>query len=207
MKSPTMSQIVDQRIEKVRTFLEAYQAAFRAFLTELPHDGFILPKAVVSALGRCEIWPCTDAAIVLTYPSTKTESEVVTHNQTGQSVQLFMSQSNAFSYFDENDEEGPMRLSFAVPKKDPADRRRSSNDFLFDRSSLDDLIAWPPAEEADGLGLSQRFFAPKFRRISIFGWNAFLGSPKGEAYKDLRRGYAAQNLPISPAKGLLEALF
>ena len=204
-----MSQIADEKSGKVRTFLEAYQSALRGFLSKLPNDGFILPKSIVNAIGRCEVWPCTDAAVVLTYLSKKEESEVLLHKQTGQSVELFMRQSDVFSYFDENGEQGSMRLSFAFPNKDPADRRPSSNDFLFDRSSLDDLIAWPPAEGAVDLGLSQRFFAPKFTRISIFGWNAYLGSPTTEALKDLRRGYAAQNLSISPpfTKGFLEALF
>ncbi len=203
-----MSQLIEERTEKLRAFLGAYQSAVIRFLNEVPDDGFILPKSVVNALGRFEVWPCTDAAVVLSYPSTKLGGEVVLHNQTGQSVELFMSQSDVFSYFDEDGEEGPMRLRFAVPEKDPADPRPSASDFLFDRSSLDDLIAWPPTE-GDGVGLSGGFFAPKFTRISIFGWNSFLGSPTEEAVKDLRRGYAAHNLLTCPpfTTGFLEALF
>jgi hypothetical protein len=104
-----------------------------------------------------------------------------------------MKQSEVCSYFDETGEPGPMRPSLAFPERNPADQRPVADDFLFEKFSLDDLISWPPATELEALGLDQRFFAPRFNRISVFGWNAHLGSPTTQALKDLRKAYALRN--------------
>jgi HEPN domain-containing protein len=205
-----MSNTETERIERVRAFVIGHQAELRSFLAQVPPDGYIVPRSIAAAAGRCEIWPCTDAAIVLTYPSPEPEPGVDVREQTNQPVELFMRQSEVFSYFDETGEIGPMRLCLAIPEKDPSDPRLAANDFLFDRSSLDDLIAWPPEEASEDLGLNQRFFAPRFNRISILGWNAFLSSPKSQAFKDFRRAHIAQNFsPLTgiDKAGLLETIF
>ena len=184
-------------LEKVKAFVEGYQAALLNLIGQLPVDGFILPRAIVSTFGRCEIWPCTDAAVVLTYPATNSDTNVGVREPTNQALAQFLKQSDVFSYFDETGERGPMRLSFAFPEKNPADSRPVANDFLFERFSLDDLICWPPETKSEDLGLDQRFFAPRFSRISVFGWSAHLGSPAGQALKDLRKAYGLTNLPCT----------
>lgn len=194
-----------ERIERVRTFVEGYQRSLREFLAQLPNDGFILPRSIATAIGRCEIWPCTDAAVVLTYVANYSSPNVVVRDQTNQPLAQFMIENEVFSYFDETGELGPMRLSLAFPEKNPIDPRPVANDFLFDRFSLDDLISWPPDTESGTPGLNQRFFAPRFTRISVFGWNAHLGSPKTLAFRDFRRAYAAQNLSAFP--GASENIF
>ena len=188
---------MNERIERVRTFVEGYQRSLKEFLAQLPNDGFMVPRSTASALGRCEIWPCTDAAVVLTYAAPDSGPNVVVRNQTNQPLAQFMIENEVFSYFDETGELGPMKLSLAFPEKNPIDPRPVANDFLFDRLSLDDLISWPDTESGTP-GLNQRFFAPRFTRISVFGWNAHLGSPKTLAFRDFRRAYAAQNLSAFP---------
>ncbi len=194
-----------ERIERVRSFVEGYQISLMGFVAELPHDGFILPRSIASAIGRCEIWPCTDAAVVLTYRAEESGPNVVVRDQTNQPLAQFMMENEVFSYFDETGEQGSMRLSLAFPEKNPIDPRPVANDFLFDRFSLDDLISWPPDTESGTPGLDQRFFAPRFTRISVFGWNGHLGSPKTLAFRDFRRAYAAQNFSAFP--GASENIF
>jgi len=184
---------LNERIEKVRTFIASYQEALRALVAQLPEDGYVLPRSIVAAVGPCEIWPCTDAAIVLTSPSGDSKALVTVRDQIDQPVNRFMKEGEPFRYFDETGQLGPMRLHFPFPKKHPADRRATVTDFLFARSSFDDLISWPRERNSASLDLGQPFFAPTFSRISVFGWNAHLGSPSAEAFKDFRTAFALRN--------------
>jgi hypothetical protein len=194
-----------ERIERVRTFVEGYQVSLRELLAQVPNDGFVLPRSIASAIGKCEIWPCTDAAVVLTYIATDSSPNVVVRTNINQPVAQFMKENEAFSYFDETGALGLMRLSLEFPEKSPIDLRPVGNDFLFDKFSHDDLISWPPDTEPGSPGLNQRFFAPRFSRISVFGWNAHLGPPKTLAFRDFRRSYAAQNFSAFP--GACEDIF
>jgi hypothetical protein len=184
---------LSQKIEKVKEFIASYQEALRRLVAQLPNDGYVLPRSIISAFGACEVWPCSDAAIVLTYASEDSNAEVTVRDHINKPVDSFMKEGDPFRYFDETGQLGPMRLHFPFPEKHPADRRTSASDFLFAKFSLDDLLSWPRKRNSSGLDLNEWFFAPKFKRISIFGWNTYLGSASTEASKDFRTAFALRN--------------
>ena len=196
---------MNQKIEKVKEFVASYQEALRRFVAQLPQDGYVLPRQIISAFGACEVWPCSDASIVLTYASEGSNTEVTVKDQIDQTVDRFMKEGEPFRYFDETGQPGPMRLHFPFPKKHPADRRTTASDFLFAKFSFDNLISWPKKRNSSGLDLNEQFFAPRFKRISVFGWNAYLGSASNEAFKDFKTAFALRNfsnLDDKPETGL-----
>jgi hypothetical protein len=191
-----MLMVPPGQIEKIKTFLASYQQALRTLVAQVPNDGYILPRGIVAAIGTCDVWPCTDAAIALTYTNTSNAS-IDVKEQVNQGTAQFLKEGEPFAYFDEMGRRGPMRLQFAFPKKNPIDPRPAAKDFLFDKFSADDLITWPPDEKSEDFDYYYTpFFAPKFSRISVLGWNAHLGDPVGEALKDFRKAYALKNLNV-----------
>lgn len=182
-----------QKIEKVKAFITSYQEVLRSLVAQLPKDGDVLPRSITSAIGVCEVWPCSDAAIVLTYASEDSNAEVTLRDQVNQPVDGFMKEGEPFRYFDETGQLGSKRLRFPFPKKHPADRRTATSDFLFARFSLDNLISWPRNRNSSILDLNEQFLTPRFKRISVFGWNAYLGSASTEAFKDFRIAFALRN--------------
>ena len=184
---------MNQKIQRVKAFIASYQEALRGLVEQLPKDGYVLPRSITSAIGACEVWPCSDAAIVLTYGSEDSNHELTLKDQVDQPVDGFMKEGGPFRYFDEAGQPGSMRLRFPFPKKHPADRRTATSDFLFAKFSFDNLISWPRKPDTSSLALKERYFAPRFKRISIFGWNAHLGSASTEALKDFRIAFALRN--------------
>jgi HEPN domain-containing protein len=184
------------KIEKVKEFIKSYQEALRGLVAQLPTDGYILPPRINSLLGKYEVWPCSDAAIVLTYGldhSSASKDEVIVRDETNQTVDSFMKEGEPFVYFDETGQPGPVRLKFPFPKRQRADRRATTDDFLFVKFSLDTLTIWPRKGGSSNLNLKEQFFGPRFKRISIFGWNAHLGSGSEEAAKDFKAAFTLRN--------------
>lgn len=185
-----------KQIEKVKEFIRSYQEALRGLLAQLPTDGYIHPPRINSLFGKSEVWPCSDAAIVLTYGldhSNASKDEVSVRDQINQTVDSFMKEGEPFIYFDETGQPGPVRLKFPFPKRQRADRRATTDDFQFVTFSLDTLTSWPRKGSSSNLNLNEQSFAPRFKRISIFGWNAHLGSGSVEAAKDFKAAFALRN--------------
>lgn len=182
-----------EQIDRIKAFVASYQESLRKFVAQVPNDGYVLPRELVAAVGACEVWPCIDAAIVLTY-SNSSNLSVDVKDQLNQNAPQFLKEGEPFLYFDEMGRRGPMRMQFAFPKKNPLDPRPAANDYLFDKFSAEDLISWPPDEASNDLDYYTTFFAPKFSRISVFGWNAHLGDPNQEALKYFRKAYALRNI-------------
>jgi hypothetical protein len=185
-----------QKIEKVKEFIRSYQETLRGLLAQLPTDGYIPPPRINSLVGKYEVWPCSDAAVVLTYGldhSNASKDEVIVRDEINQTVDRFMKEGEPFVYLDETGQPGPVRLKFPFPKRQRADRRAITDDFLFVKFSLDTLTSWPRKGDSSSLNLNEQYFAPRFKRISIFGWNAHLGSGSEAAAKDFKAAFALRN--------------
>lgn len=188
---------LNKRIEKVREFVTSYQETLRSLVASLPDDGSLVPLPIITALGRCVIWPCKDAAVVLTYDD-NLDAPVTVREPIDMKFSEFTKKGDPFSYFNEMGESVPIRISFEPNHVGlPPGMNISADDFSFSRFSFDDLITWGPEAESDVLDLSRTFCRPRFKRLSVFGWNAWSGNPKEQARRDFREGFMAKNMPTS----------
>jgi hypothetical protein len=186
---------LNERIEKVREFVTSYQNTLGSLVASLPDDGSLVPLPIVTALGRCEIWPCKDAAVVLTYDDSP-GAPVTVREPIDMKFSEFTKEGDPFTYFNEMGESVPIRISFEPNRVGlPPGMNIPSDDFSFSRFSFDNLITWGPKAESDVLDLSRSFCRPRFTRLSVFGWNAWFGNPKEQARRDFREGFMAKNMP------------
>jgi hypothetical protein len=196
---------LNERIEKVREFVTSYQETLRSLVASLPADGSLVPLPIVTALGRCEIWPCKDAAVVLTYHDDP-DAPVIVRENVHIKFSEFIKEGDPFTYFNEMGESVPIRISFEPNHVGlPPGMNISVDDFSFSRFDFDDLITWGPKAESDVIDLSRTFCRPRFNRLSVFGWNAWFGNPKERARRDFREGFMAKNMPVPSGEELLDS--
>lgn len=194
MVSNLTSQL-NERIEKVKAFVTSYQETLRSLVANLPDDGSLIPLPIAIALGRCEIWPCKDAAVVLTYGDNP-DSPLTVREFVDMKFSEFIKKGDQFTYFNEMGESVPIRISFEPNYVGlPPGFNIPADDFSFSRFDFDNLITWGPEAESDELDLSRAFCRPRFNRLSVFGWNAWFGNPKEKARRDFREGFMAKNMP------------
>lgn len=188
---------LNERIEKVRVFVTSYQETLRSLVNKLPDDNSLVPLPIAAALGRCEIWPCQDAAVVLTYDD-EPDAPVIVRDPVDKKFSEFIKEGDQFTYFNEMGESVPIKLSFGPVQTDlPFGMKISSDDFSFSSFSVDELVTWGPEEKSETLDLTWMFCRPQFKRLSVFGWNAWNGDPKERARRDFSEGYMAKNLQAS----------
>jgi SEC-C motif len=182
-------------VKKVEEFVRRYQSTMRGLQSQLPDDGEVVPRMVAASVGRCDIWPCRDAAIVLTYSDSSAEINVGVKDALSQTVSEFMKEGEVFTYFDEGGRSVPARLSFGpVEEEDPAyDPRIPSDNFSLRVINFTDVVGWTRDEKTYKASGVKRFFRPEFKKISIYGWNAHLRNPDREALKDFRKAFVLAN--------------
>lgn len=158
------------RAEQVHDYVRLYQhalAALKGSLSPVRRTGL----HAIATVGHSEIWPCVDAAVVLTYSREDLGVEVQTKTQTRVSAFEFLQTSQHTAFFNAASE----RTSIRLPLKD----RDAS------RSILE--IAEPIIQN-DGIN-----YRPRFQRCSVVGWDAALGNPSREALLDFRAALAVSN--------------
>ena len=188
-----------ERIEKLRAFVTAYREVLHQLVSNLPDDGSLLPLPIAAAVGKGEIWPCRDGAVVLTYDD-QSDSSVTIRDYEDKPLSEFLKVGQPLAYFDENGAPVPVRIMYQPNSIGvPLEINLSPDDFSFSSFSNDNLIMWWPEETREMLDLKRTFFRPRFKRLSLFGWNAWLGNPKEHALKDYREAFMFQNL-IKPSQ-------
>src|SRR5262249_51412873 len=157
----------------------------------LPSDAKILPGPVNAAIGRCEIWPCRDAAIVLTYADKNPSTEVDIKGTVEMTVSQFMNEHDAFRYYDRQGKLEPFRLGIVqleegylgydprIPKGDFSTRTIESTDIV-GLAGTDNRIT--------------EVFRPAFTKLSIYGWKKILRQPRRDAIKEIRSAVVARNV-------------
>src|SRR5215217_2674842 len=89
------------KIEQIHNYIYAEQYALRALLKAFPSE--VLDKRPpFASIGRCEIWPCADAAVVLVYPDEHDSIEVVVRDTSPKRHNEFMGTADVGAYFKED---------------------------------------------------------------------------------------------------------
>lgn len=183
---------IKEKIEKIRAFVTDHQETLHHLVANLPDDGSLLPLPIAAALGKCEIWPRRDGALVLTYDD---NSSVTVREYEDKSLSEFLKEGQPVAYFDEKEAPVPVRIMYQPNSTGvPLEIKLPPDDFSFSSFSNDNLIIWWPEETPEMLDLGRTFFRPRFKRLSLYGWNTWLGNPKERAFKDFREGFMFENL-------------
>lgn len=193
-REDTRAKLVE-RVKRVEAFVRGYQSALRALHGQLPSDGQAVPRQVAASLGRCDIWPCKDAAVVLTYADASAGLTVTVRDTLDMSISEFMKEGEVFTYYDVRGRAATVRLSFAPVAQDGPtyDPRIPPDDFSLRVINLIDVIAWTEDKNTAKTSRVKKFFRPEFKKVSVYGWNAHLGNPDRKAMKDFRRAFVFAN--------------
>lgn len=170
------------RIKPIRDYVRRYQEALKGYVDALPEDYSPPIWPAPLSVGRCVIWPCEDAAVVLIYANPSRDISVVVKDAPGMTVREFTARHPAAAFVDENGHEGPR---FVVANEDLATTMRP-----FGGVSL----VWP-----SGSGQEYR---PRFQNALTIGWDAELPDARQEALNDFRKALTTINLAGSGARGL-----
>jgi hypothetical protein len=165
------THLIRAKAEELRAYLLSYQYSMRALIKALP-DYVFRERPPFASVGRYEIWPCADTAVVLVYPSEFDAIEVVIRESSGKSHGEFLGTSEVATYYDE----GGLPVSWrgVAHIDDPSGH----------------IIHLANPVSFGFLGTVR----PRFQKLSLFGWEAPLPQPDDEALVDLRADVAAQNL-------------
>jgi len=196
----------DSRIKSVEEFVKGYQTALRSLLQRFPNDSCVIPRSIAASIGQCVIWPCKDAAIVLTYADNKDEVLISVKGSQDSNVSELMKSAEVFCYFDELGRIAPVRLAFGpLEKDDPAyDSRIPPDDFSTRIIDFSDVTVWAQSEDRQTEADAKMFFNPAFKKVSIYGWNRHLRAPDREAVKDLKKALVFANVLGSSGEELIE---
>jgi hypothetical protein len=165
-------QKITARVQELRSYLLSFQYALKALMKALP-EHVLHERPPFASLGRFEIWPCLDAAVVLMYPADTRGVEIVVRPSTGKSHSEFLGTSEVGAYYKEgNETPESWRPVFSV--------NDASNHIVY--------MADPFSEGHLGL------VRPKFTKLFVFGWDAPLPQPDEEALVAIRADLARQNL-------------
>lgn len=174
-------------IERIRNYVYAEQYAIRALLKSLPSEA-LSQRPPFASVGRCEIWPCADAAVVLVYPNDLDTIEVIVRNSNSKTHREFLGTAEVNTWFREDGTPVTWRGVFAI---DDADKH---------------MVKVADFESFGVLGAIK----PKFQQLIIIGWEASLPEPDDSALKDVRSDITVQNLaeqePISRVEAKERAL-
>lgn len=181
-----------ERSKKVEDYVKNYQTVFRDLLKQLPDDEQFEPQSIEAVIGRVEIYPCKDAAIVLTYADDSDEINIKIKDPVDLTVTEFTKQSHAFIYFDKYGNPVSIRISF---NEDIPNEKGIVNGFLHKKHHINDVIAWGnDINFPDSKYEKNSFFKPRFKRMSVIGWETSLSNPLEDAVKDIQKAYAFSNI-------------
>ena len=187
-----MSRITPSRIRTVEKFVRGYQSSLRALREQVPQGAKGLPGPINAAIGRCEVWPLRDAAVVLTYADREGPIDIKVMEAIDMTVSEFMHRHDAFCYFDRRGSKVAFRLGIApIEEDDPAyDARIPKNDFSTRTIESSDLIVTTLSESREIVDV----FRPAFTKLSIYGWNVILRDARRSAIKEVRKVLLSHNI-------------
>ncbi|MEN3334198.1 MAG: hypothetical protein V7641_3563 [Blastocatellia bacterium] len=164
-----------KKIQPIKEYILSYQSALKALLATLPTQADKSVRSSVVTVGRCDIWPCEDAAVVLYYRNESESIEVNIKNPLTKTAKEFQQTGAACAYFDESGEQSSVRpiLNF----DDAEEHILHIMELEFNKND-------------------QQFFSPRFQKMSFFGWNAPLQKPYEQALEDFNIAHKLLGKPI-----------
>ena len=147
----------------IAEYMKIYQHALKALLNSLPKEKIQIPG--IASVGRVDIWPCQDGAVVLTYRNNSNKIEIFTKDPIGKSVNEFIRFSPECIYYNEKGLEASIPLS--VPDASKVIVNLADNRIIG----------------------GEHVFLPKYNRAAIIGWDAKLPEPDEAALKDFKSAF------------------
>ncbi len=165
---------LSSNIRKVTEFVSAYQYCLRTLLSTLP-IGFTptQPPEIVS-IGRADIWPCSDGAVVLFYTDPNRHIGIDSKAPLSHGMNDFLLNSaEAAAHYNVNGTKPPLRASIRV-----------------DDASSRTMICMAAPQITEG----ESIFRTRYQKLFVIGWNADLPPPDELAKEDFSSVYIARNL-------------
>ncbi len=162
-----------EKYAKAEEYYKLYMYSLRALTNSLPPEirDIAIPK--IASIGRAEIWPCIDGALVLVYSDSANEINVTTQTPLSRTINDFLRNGAACAYYDDKGNKSKIQAIIQI-----GDASKSIIHFADNR-----------IEGSNGV-----VFTTKYCRGSIFGWEAELPKPDEEALNDFRAAYVPRNL-------------
>lgn len=161
---------LDREVTRVAEYVRAYQRALDELYAEYPHESGRPANPRIALVGRTEIWPCKDAAVVLVFDDAQDDSKIHVHEPSEKTVREFFLESPETGFYLEDGTPSSTRLEITAP--DVAD-------------SLIGLAG-------DRLELEGKVSSPEFRRALIVGWGYALPDPKWQARQDYASAFRSE---------------
>lgn len=186
-----MATITPSKIGTVEDYVRGYQLSLRALRDQLPRASAV-PGPITAAVGRCEVWPCRDAAVVLTYADNNPTEDIALMEKVEMTVHEFMSQHDAFRYYDSRGSLVSFRLGIAPIGEDDRgyDARIPKGDFSTRKIETTDIVASVLTENLETVEVLR----PAFTKLSLYGWNVILRNPQRAAVEEVRRTVVSYNI-------------
>ena len=169
-----------ERIQRIENWLNAYQHSLRAIISSLPVQG---PEPVfpeLATIGRCDIWPCIDGAVILIYPSARGISISVQPALNKKVDEFLKDKRTVAAYFDDRGQRPRVRAVLGV-----GDATRAQVHFAGFK-----------------IESHNRVFKTRYNQCIIVGWEAELQAPDELAIKDFQQAYAIKNIGGNDAAGV-----
>ncbi len=161
------------RADVVRNYERQYLDTLRELMLSVPEQQRSPPITVLAPVGMAEIWPCTDAAVVLVYPSEKLSVRVVVRGPLATTAEEFMQKNPACELLDSAGNRSTLR-----PVITSENVRSHVVGHMLDIRIND----------------KARVFRPRFMRLSVVGWDASLPDPFDQARKHFSAALLARNI-------------
>jgi hypothetical protein len=155
----------------VAEYMKLYQYSLRALLSTLPNETQAMIPGITS-VGKVDIWPCMDGAVVLTYKSGSKDIAIFIKEPLNKTVDDFMASGSACSYYDEKGRKAPIQAIISIPEASKA-------------------IMYFSGNSIQGGG---HVYRPTYDRAAIIGWKAQLPKPDEEAIKDFQAAFLTRNI-------------
>jgi len=156
----------------IAEYVKLYQYALKTLYKTLPESVKDSSKSRLATIGRSEIWPCHDGAVVLIRQDRKGDIAVSVKDPLDKKVDDFIKLGPACAYYDKDGKKAPIQALFSVK-----DATKTILHFA------DNKI------ETEG-----KVFRPNFDRGIIIGWEAELTNPDAQALDDFRSAFLTKNI-------------
>lgn len=174
--------VFSSRLDQLIDYLKAYQHSLRALISSVS-QGDIEPVAPdVATIGKVDVWPCKDGAVVLIYKSTSGDISIKKKMPVNKSVNKFLKENEAVLFYDSE-----------------GNRFQFHPSFRFGDVSK---VIFHIAESRIKSGREE--YRTKYQRAIIVGSKAKLRRPDQEAIRDFRTAYAMKNIGSSALLGLIQ---
>ena len=164
----------------IAEYMKLYQHALRALLRSLPNEASESIPGITS-VGKVQIWPCRDGAVVLTYRSDLKNIDISIEDPVGKSMGEFTRLGSACIFFDEKGQKAPYQ-----PYVSPSDALKAIIHVGGYYIKVDDCV-----------------YRPTYDRMAIIGWEAQLPQPDEDALRDFQAAFLTRNIAGPEALALL----